>query len=249
MFTRRATVLAALVAAYFVLTPGQAQAQAVFFGGGFGFGGGGIFGNPIYRSPYFNTYRPGWGGWGGFPSYGGIPPNFGGYPYGGYMTPGLYPGAYNNPGSYPSGLGTLPYTPGLNLAFLSPTTMSGPPSAGYYANDLNRFSPRIRMSLGPALPVPPDSTLLRDRLGPPAERRAPAAVEVRVPADAKVWFQDQLTKQTGAVRRFESPPLRPGVDYSYRIRASWMEGGKEVTRDQTVSVRPNGRAVVDFTSK
>ncbi len=74
-----------------------------------------------------------------------------------------------------------------------------------------------------------------------------ARVRVVVPAGAKVWFDDHATKQTGAVRRYESPALTPGHDYSYAIKAAWTENGQDVTRTQKVDVRANSRVTVDFT--
>jgi uncharacterized protein (TIGR03000 family) len=72
-------------------------------------------------------------------------------------------------------------------------------------------------------------------------------VRVRVPAqDAEVWFQDARTDQRGTVREFESPELTPGFNYSYHIRARWMDNGK--VRDQTraVTVRAGQSVSVDF---
>jgi uncharacterized protein (TIGR03000 family) len=273
MFTRRLPILAALGAASLFFTPGGARAQVVFFGGN-----GGIFGSPLYSSPYMSIYRPGWStwsGWGGYaspfaygnfrPGYGGYPYGYGGYPYGygGYMAPGLYPGyagypgyrAYPGYGSYPgyssSGMATLPYTPGLDLNYLSPGQLSGgSPRAPREYPDPGAGWPRARATLNPAVAVAPGSTLVRDRLGRVASGKAPARVEVRVPAaDAKVWFQGQPTKQTGKVREFESPPLTPGTEYTYRIRATWLSGGKEVTRNETVTIHSGARVQVDFTSK
>jgi uncharacterized protein (TIGR03000 family) len=75
-----------------------------------------------------------------------------------------------------------------------------------------------------------------------------ARVRVLVPAaDAKVWFDGKETKQTGVVRRFESPALTPGHEYSYDVKAQWRDQeGKEVTRTRHVDVRANGLATVDF---
>jgi len=261
MFTRRSTVLAALAAAVLFAAPGKARAQVVFFGGNglFG-GGGGLFGNPIYRSPYLNTYRPGWGGYPGSPfGYGGSPFGYGGYPgpYGGspygYMTPGLYPG-YGTNGLYPGGETRLAYTPGLNLAVLSPGQLTGPPAdrSRRYAReslDEGAYAPRVRPTLGPALPVPPGSTMLQRKLGPAPGEQAPARIVVHVPtANARIWFQGNPTSRTGLTREFESPPLEAGSPYHYTVRASWMSGGKQVNREQRIRVRAGDRAEVDFTA-
>jgi len=74
-----------------------------------------------------------------------------------------------------------------------------------------------------------------------------ARVRVVVPAGAKVWFDGKDTKQTGTLRRFESPQLTPGKDYTYDVKATWTENGKEVTRTRHVDVRANSGVTVDFT--
>ena len=70
---------------------------------------------------------------------------------------------------------------------------------------------------------------------------------VRVPTDAEVWFGGQKTHQTGAVRRFVSPPLTPGQDYNYEVRARWTEAGEEVVQARRLVVSAGSRKVVDFT--
>jgi uncharacterized protein (TIGR03000 family) len=73
-----------------------------------------------------------------------------------------------------------------------------------------------------------------------------AHVRVIVPADARVWFGNSATRQTGPVRHFESPELTPGKGYAYEVTARWTEGGKDVTRTRHVDVRANSSATVDF---
>jgi uncharacterized protein (TIGR03000 family) len=77
---------------------------------------------------------------------------------------------------------------------------------------------------------------------------APAHITVRVAPDGQIWFDDTATKQTGALREFESPPLTPGKTYSYDIRAQWRENGREVTQSRHIGVHAGGRVTVDFTS-
>ena len=74
-----------------------------------------------------------------------------------------------------------------------------------------------------------------------------ATIEVSVPADAKVWFDDSPTAQTGLERTFESPPLKPGQTYSYVVTAQWRgPDGKDVVRRMQVSVRANEISNVEF---
>jgi len=72
-----------------------------------------------------------------------------------------------------------------------------------------------------------------------------ANIRILVPdPNARVWFDNTLTQQTGTERIFATPPLDGSA--SYRIRASWIQGGQEVIRDQTVAITPGAEAVVDF---
>ncbi len=74
-----------------------------------------------------------------------------------------------------------------------------------------------------------------------------ATIEVTVPADAWVWFDDTLMKQGGTERLFESPPLTPGKAYSYVITAQWHgPDGQDVVRKQQVTVRANESNNVEF---
>lgn len=85
-------------------------------------------------------------------------------------------------------------------------------------------------------------------VAPAATAVSPAYIEVLVPnPQATVWFDGSLTTQTGTDRLFHTPPLTMGSAYSYRIRASWMEGGRAVTQARLVTVSPGQTATVDFT--
>ena len=76
-----------------------------------------------------------------------------------------------------------------------------------------------------------------------------ALVTVYVPrAGAEVWFGDSATQQTGTVRQFQSPPLTPGRDYTYRITARWTgPDGRPVVQARDVTVRAGSQVTVDFT--
>src|SRR5712664_2259307 len=56
-------------------------------------------------------------------------------------------------------------------------------------------------------------------------------INISVPADAEIWFDRARTTQKGEFRQFVSPPLTPGRDYFYDIKARWTENGKEVTQN------------------
>jgi uncharacterized protein (TIGR03000 family) len=76
---------------------------------------------------------------------------------------------------------------------------------------------------------------------------ASTQVHIQVPAEAKVWFNNQPTAQTGAVREFVSSPLIPGQEYSYTVRATWHEGNLEIERERVVSFTAGDQVNVDFT--
>jgi uncharacterized protein (TIGR03000 family) len=87
-----------------------------------------------------------------------------------------------------------------------------------------------------------------ERAAAPAERGDRASVRVMVPTrEAKVWFENEATKQQGTDRIYTSPPLEKGRPYHYTIKASWLENGREITREQTVPVRAGQEVVANFT--
>jgi uncharacterized protein (TIGR03000 family) len=85
-------------------------------------------------------------------------------------------------------------------------------------------------------------------LAAPAPTDGLAHFKVTLPtADAQVWLNGKATEQTGKDRLFKSPPITPGQDYSYEVRARWLENGQPVERTQTVTVRANKRQEIDLT--
>jgi uncharacterized protein (TIGR03000 family) len=72
-------------------------------------------------------------------------------------------------------------------------------------------------------------------------------VTVEVPkADAEVFLNDTPTTLTGIERVFQSPPLDPGVNYKYTVKARWMEDGKMVEQKREVPVQAGQSVTVDF---
>ena len=81
----------------------------------------------------------------------------------------------------------------------------------------------------------------------PVRNAAPAMLEVRVPANAKLWVEDGKTHQDGAVRSFISPELQPGKAFTYTIRAHWISTtGEVVDETRQVKVLAGRRTMVDF---
>jgi uncharacterized protein (TIGR03000 family) len=81
----------------------------------------------------------------------------------------------------------------------------------------------------------------------PEQNTNQATIRVLVPdPNAKVTFDDSTTQQTGTDRLFTSPQLDPTKTYSYTVKATWMENGKEATGSQDVKVQSGRQATVDF---
>lgn len=98
--------------------------------------------------------------------------------------------------------------------------------------------------------VPTIATLTSARILPVAAATAgltTASVDVRVPANAEVRFDGQLTAEGGALRRFVTPPLQAGTAYTYDVSASWPAAGGTTSRDRHIEFHAGDRVVVDFT--
>lgn len=73
-----------------------------------------------------------------------------------------------------------------------------------------------------------------------------ATLDVRVPADAEVWFNGYRTSLQGTTRGFTTPALEPGKTYAYQVRARWTENGMPVEQTRQVQVRAGERTTVAF---
>jgi uncharacterized protein (TIGR03000 family) len=194
-----------------------------FSGGGRGYSGGG-------RGYSGGGYRGGYGR-GGYGRGG-----YGGYGYGGYGL-GLGYGGWGyglgyGIGDYGAGYYGDPY-----YDYSTPYYSGSAPAVYDYSNPAvaSSYAPSTTQSFysGPGM-TPPENV---------------AEVQVRVPADAQVWFDDTLTTKTGPMREFETPALTPGTTYEYKVKARWMKDGKPVEKTQTVKVRANQPTTVDFTNQ
>jgi uncharacterized protein (TIGR03000 family) len=128
-----------------------------------------------------------------------------------------------NPDYYARPERVLPHgvSPGHYGAYASPTRPTGP---GYSYPWPVPTSPRVQVEIAP-------TTL-------------PVQIEVRVPADAEIWFDNSPTTQTGTVRQFVSPPLMPGHDYFYEVRAKWKEDGQQVIQNERITVHAGDQVSV-----
>jgi len=194
------------------------------YGGGYGgcYGGrsyGGCYGGGYVSGGCYGGYSGGYsGGCYGGSSYGGS--SYGGC-YGGYVHGGSYgsyaPRSYSYGGTYPGSYVTQDGT----TAFSTTTPSDSNTTYSFYAanGETNGVSD-----------LPSNA----------------ARVRVVVPnAQAKVWIDGNQTTSTGAVRMYHTPALSNGG--SYRVKASWTDNGREMTKERSVAVTPGQMAVVDFT--
>jgi len=77
--------------------------------------------------------------------------------------------------------------------------------------------------------------------GDQSQRTASAArtsLSVRVPADAKLYLAGKETRSSGPVRQFITSKIQPGQGWTkYTVRAVIYRGGKEISREQTISLK------------
>lgn len=163
--------------------------------------------------------RGGRGGWsGGF--YGpGFGVGIGSRSYGGYY--GGYGGYAGNYGGY----------------YGSPHYGGGYAYPRYYGGPQGGYSSMYEPLYGgyPRMPALTESN--------------PTQVRLRVllpSSDARLWIQGVPMQVAGTERAFFSPALEPGKNYVYKLRATWMEGGREVSKDKEAVVIPGQETTVSF---
>jgi uncharacterized protein (TIGR03000 family) len=80
----------------------------------------------------------------------------------------------------------------------------------------------------------------------PANDAARATVIVRLPADAKLYAEGSPLRMTGTERRFVSPPLPAGQEFTYRFKVEYDRDGETVSVTKKVPVRAGGTVAVEF---
>jgi uncharacterized protein (TIGR03000 family) len=81
----------------------------------------------------------------------------------------------------------------------------------------------------------------------PTEKGRESKIRVLLPtADAKLYFDDTLTRANGAERIFRSPALEEGKRYTYRVVAVWLENGREVQHETKVVFHAGEDLAIDF---
>jgi uncharacterized protein (TIGR03000 family) len=85
---------------------------------------------------------------------------------------------------------------------------------------------------GPAEKAPAPKPEPRQTLAPTKSK-----LVVEVPADAKLYIDDQLMKTASAKRVFNTPTLEPGQQYYYILKAEVVREGKTYSETKRVLVR------------
>ncbi len=229
--TRWAAIVLPLLAVGTLLAaaPG-AQAQR-FWNGGYG-GWRGYY--PGYSSYYYTPYYSSWYSPNWYSSYY--------YPYRSYYSPywyssSYYPYSYSYPSTYYSN-SYYPYSYSYNYSYPASYGYSYPASYDSSYSYLPSTSNMTTQNYQSFYPSADEAAVTTPQ---------PATVMVHVPADAQVWFDGTATSSTGPVREYASPPLQPGTDYAYDIRARWTENGQTIDRTRHIEVHSGERRVVDFT--
>jgi uncharacterized protein (TIGR03000 family) len=199
------------------------------YGGCYGGGYGGCYGGGGYGCTGRVIYGGGYGGCTGGVGYGVVVGGCSGGIGGGYGgCSGGYYGSYGSSGSYGTYGGSyyssMPFEGGY---------VSSPYGIPMYSN-----------STGPVIGG--------YQYGTPESGYYPssneATIVVRLPADAKLTFDGTATQSTDSVRTFTSPPLEPGKEYQYTLRAEMTRDGKKVERTRDVKVRAGqtSNVTIDF---
>jgi len=95
------------------------------------------------------------------------------------------------------------------------------------------------------------STLMASASAPTsfAPETLSATINVRVPTEnADLSFNQHRTFPTGTIREFVTPTLRPGRNYMYNVRVSWIDGDLRRARDKNVFVLAGDQIEVDLTT-
>ena len=140
----------------------------------------------------------------------------------------------------------------VSSALLATSAAAAPRSGGHSSGSSSgSTSYAYPSSATPVYVVPQPTTLNGSAYFAPDANVATgnaAIINVTVPANAEVWFNDYKTKLSGDKRTFVSPPLNPSPDQSYRyhVRVRWMENGNEVVQERDVPVAPGTQTSVRF---
>jgi uncharacterized protein (TIGR03000 family) len=83
----------------------------------------------------------------------------------------------------------------------------------------------------------------------PQPRSNQGVVAIKLPTTAAVVWIDGAKIDSGlsATRIYTTPDLEPGHNYSYTVKAEWVQRGDNVSQERNVTVAAGKTTVVDFT--
>jgi uncharacterized protein (TIGR03000 family) len=79
-----------------------------------------------------------------------------------------------------------------------------------------------------------------------ADDAATATVVIKLPADAKLYFDDRPTSSAGAERTYVTPGLTPGKEYVYQVKIEYVRDGRMMTQTKSVGVHAGQTSRVEF---
>jgi len=126
------------------------------------------------------------------------------------------------------------------IAFASPALAQ---TAGYYyTGDWPTFysEPSSTYRAASAYPRPVES---------PKQTMGIGKINVRVPGNAQVTFNDLVSPAGSAKRWFESPNLRTDRGFSVKIRAEWIENSAKIEWSRTVVVHAGDQLNIDLSDR
>jgi uncharacterized protein (TIGR03000 family) len=112
---------------------------------------------------------------------------------------------------------------------------------GYYGGGCTGGAPMMGMPPAQGRPAEKIPAPKKTTLAP-----VPATILVSLPAEAKLTVDGAATQSTTATRYFVSPPLTPGQEYFYELKAQVQRDGKTVERSQRVAVEAGKQTRVAF---
>lgn len=226
MFRSRFFLVAVLSTTLLTMLPLRARAQHGGHGGGGHVGGGHMGGGHVGG---YGGHVGSYGGYGGHYHSGGYGGYRGGGYGGGYYGGGYFPGTLGYYSPFLYGYGSTNY---VNPGYYETPTYSYPTQTYSYSYPTQSY-------------VYPAETVV-----PAAPVAQAAEIDVALPRpDATVWVDgNRMANSGGTLRSYLSPDLQPGYSYSYRITASWMDGGREVRAERSIPVYSGRISHVDFTT-
>jgi len=136
---------------------------------------------------------------------------------------------------------------------------SGGSSGGYYHGSIGGSSggyviqgapviqggaPTTTMSpAAPGSPMPPAPPMPKDAAKPAPNT---GTLNVRVPAEAKVFVNGLATTSTGEQRRYVSNGLEDGFNYTYELRAEIVRDGQTITETKVVRLKAGEQVDLSF---